>query len=295
MSDDVVDTFVTEAPSASRPAVRDACLIHIYPTGRLIGTRYALDDTTCIGRTDDCEIRNPDGSISRQHARIIREEDSRFRVIDLESTNGTFVNNVRKQSAVLEDGDYLRIGNCIYRFLAGGNIEAEYHEEIHRLTIIDALTGAHNRRSLTENLERELARSNRHRRPLAVVLFDVDRFKDINDRLGHVAGDFTLRELGARVKEVVRTDELLARYGGEEFAVVLPESGAADGVALAERIRRSVETKPFAFNDKPFPVTVSAGVGVTPGGESITPEELLARADQNLYAAKQAGRNRVVG
>jgi diguanylate cyclase (GGDEF)-like protein len=295
MSQDAVDTFVTEASSPSGSAARNACLIHIYPTGRLIGTRYPLEDQACIGRTDDCEIRNPDGSISRQHARIVREPDGRFRVIDLESTNGTFVNNLRKQSAVLEDGDYLRIGNCIYRYLAGGNIEAEYHEEIHRLTIIDALTGAHNRRSLTENLERELARSFRHRRPLAVVLFDIDRFKDINDRLGHVAGDFTLRELGSRVKEVVREDELLARYGGEEFAVVLPESTAADGVALADRIRTSVERKPFAFNDTLFPVTVSAGVGVTPGGESITPDELLARADKNLYAAKQAGRNRVVG
>jgi diguanylate cyclase (GGDEF)-like protein len=295
MSEDVGDTFVTESPSPSQQAVRNACLINIYPTGRLMGTRYALEDKACIGRTDDCEIRNPDGSISRLHAKIVREADGQFRVIDLGSTNGTFVNNVRKQSAVLEDGDYLRIGNCIYRFLAGGNLEAEYHEEIHRLTIIDALTGAHNRRSLTENLERELARSCRHHRPLAVVLFDIDRFKDINDRLGHVAGDLTLRELSSRVKEVVRKDELLARYGGEEFAVVLPESGVAEGVELAERIRSSVEKQPFVFNDKPFPVTVSAGVGVTRGGESITPEDLLARADKNLYTAKESGRNRVVG
>ena len=247
-----------------------------------------------MGRTAACAVRIPDGSVSRLHAKVARGADGLFRVTDLGSTNGTFVNNVRKQSAVLADGDYLRIGNCIYRFLAGGNLEAEYHEEIHRLTVIDALTGVHNRRSLGEILDRELARADRHHRPLAVIMIDIDRFKSINDRFGHVAGDLALRDLSARIKEVVRRDETLARYGGEEFAIVLPESGADAAVELAERIRKVVEATPFQFNDTPFPVTVSLGVGVTPGGEAITPSALLERADKNLYAAKQTGRNRVV-
>src|SRR5262249_47381493 len=213
---------------------------------------------------------------------------------DLGSTNGTFVNNQRKQDGVLRDGDYLRIGNCIYRFLTGGNIEAEYHEEIYRLTVLDGLTQVHNRRYLSEFLDREMARAQRHNRSVALVLFDIDHFKSVNDRLGHLAGDMALRELCARVKAVVRQDELLARYGGEEFAVVLPEADSSAARAIAERIREVTEKHPFVFNETPYVVTVSLGVAVSSPSEKITPSELISRADANLYKAKLAGRNRVV-
>src|SRR5260370_40606226 len=136
--------------------------------------------------------------------------------------NGTFVNNEPASDRKLEDGDYLRVGNCIYRFLSGGNVEADYHEEIYRLTIIDALTEIHNKRYLMEFLDRELARSARYHRPLTLILFDIDRFKAINDAHGHLGGDFTLRELAACVKSVVRKEELFARYGGQAVGVLLP-------------------------------------------------------------------------
>src|SRR5207247_3830386 len=136
-----------------------------------------------------------------------------YYAVDLQSTNGTFVNDVPASICKLKDGDYLRVGNCIYRFLAGGNVEAEYHEEIYRLTIIDALTGIHNKRYLLEFLDRELARSARHHRPLSLVMLDIDRFKAVNDELGHLAGDFTLRELLSLAKEAIRKEELCVRYG----------------------------------------------------------------------------------
>src|SRR5207247_11150600 len=126
-----------------------------------------------------------DHSGSRRHARIELRADG-FYAVDLESTNGTFVNDVPGAAGRLKDGDYLRAGNCIYRFLAGGNVEAEYHEEIYRLTIIDALTEIHNKRYLLEFLERELARTTRYRRPLALILFDLDLFKKVNDEFGHL-------------------------------------------------------------------------------------------------------------
>src|SRR5207245_2245668 len=157
-----------------------------------------------------------------------------YYAVDLQSTNGTFVNDHPASMYKLKDGDYLRVGNCIYRFLIGGNVEAEYHEEIYRLTIIDALTDIHNKRYLVEFLDRELARSARYRRPLALVLFDLDLFKKVNDNLGHLGGDFTLREVAACVKGSVRKEELFARYGGEEFAVVLPETGREGAVQVGE-------------------------------------------------------------
>jgi diguanylate cyclase (GGDEF)-like protein len=270
---------------------RDALLVHIYPTGAGMGRRYNLaDKPRTIGRDGDCDICIQDGSVSRCHARV-EADGLGARVTDLGSTNGTFINNVPVSRGELKDGDYLRAGNCIFRFLAGGNIEAEYHEEIYRLTIIDALTGIHNKRYMLEFLDRELARSARHARPLALILFDIDHFKAVNDDLGHLAGDCILRELAGCVVGTVRKGELFARYGGEEFAVVLPEAHRESGIAFAERVRGLVQAHHFLYDGQPCPITVSLGVAVTAGEAPLTPEQLIHKADERLYQAKNAGRN----
>jgi diguanylate cyclase (GGDEF)-like protein len=273
---------------------RDACLVHIYPTGSGMGTRYPLTGSALvIGRENDCDIQIHDHSVSRRHARILTGTDGHY-AVDLQSTNGTFVNDVPASMRKLKDGDYLRVGNCIYRFLAGGNVEAEYHEEIYRLTIIDALTEIHNKRYLMEFLDRELARSARYHRPLTLLLFDIDRFKAINDAHGHLGGDFTLRELAGCVKSVVRKEELFARYGGEEFIVVLPESTLEAGLSVGERLRTMVEKHTFVFEAKNFNITISLGMAWTSGAEALTPLELIRQADEKLYQAKRAGRNMIV-
>ncbi len=290
---DLVETWRT-VPSRPKPTRADhAILVHIYPPGASMGARYILgDQPLVIGRGNHCDLRIEETSISRHHARIQPEADG-YVVVDLQSTNGTYVNDALTSECRLQDGDYLRIGNCIYRFLSGDNVEAAYHEEIYRRTIIDALTEIHNKRFLMEHLERELARSARFHRPLALVIFDIDHFKTINDQMGHLAGDFTLRELAACVKTGVRKEEEFARYGGDEFVVILPETTREGAVTFAERIRSAVEQKRFVFEDKLFPVTISVGVAVTSGEAKLGAAELLARADAKLYEAKEAGRNRV--
>ena len=288
------DTFKTAAAAPRLPARREACLVYIYPTGPLMGRRCPLGSgPVVIGRSDECTLPTADASVSRHHARIEPRADGRYYATDLGSTNGTFVNDRLVAEAVLEDGDYLRVGNCIYRFLAGGNLEAEYHEEIYRLTVVDALTGVPNRRYFEEFLDREIARAARHRRPLALALIDIDHFKAINDGMGHLAGDLTLRQLAACVAGVTRRDELFARYGGEEFALVLPELDLPGAVAACDRIRHTVAGLECAFNGKRYRVTVSIGVGVLAGGEQVTTAELIRRADEMLYRAKESGRNRV--
>jgi diguanylate cyclase (GGDEF)-like protein len=289
---DPYQTYKTAKSITVPTQVTDACLVFIYPTGPQMGARYVLKQTgAVIGRTEDCEIRNTDASVSRTHARIECRDDGYY-AVDLGSTNGTFVNNVPQTCSRLEDGDYLRTGNCIYRFLGGGNLEAEYHEEIYRLTVLDGLTGVHNRRYLTEFLDRELSRAHRYDRPLAVAMFDIDRFKAINDGYGHLAGDTTLRELARLLKAVVRKDELLARYGGEEFAMVLPETNLDQAVQACERLRSTVESHCFEYAGVSIPVTVSVGIAVSTS-ETDMPEQLIRAADAKLYEAKTTGRNRV--
>jgi diguanylate cyclase (GGDEF)-like protein len=293
--DKVTDTLISLPERRVSTHNRDACLVHIYPTGTGMGKRYPLrDHPLIIGRGVDCDICIQDQSVSRRHVRI-QPSPTGYTAVDMQSTNGTFINDVAVPEQPLKDGDYLRVGNCIYRFLAGGNVEAEYHEEIYRLTIIDALTESPNKRYLFDFLDRELARSARHHRPLAVCLFDIDHFKTINDELGHLAGDFTLRELSARIRSLVRREELFARYGGEEFVLVLPETTLEGARHTGERVRAMVAERSFQFEERAFNITVSIGIAATNGEEPLTPNDLVRRADEKLYQAKHAGRNRVAG
>jgi diguanylate cyclase (GGDEF)-like protein len=259
-----------------------------------MGTRHSLErENIVMGRGDDCDITVLDHSVSRRHVRFELDIDG-YLVTDLESTNGTFVNDTPAKHTPLSDGDYLRVGNILYRFLAGGNVEAEYHEELYRLAIHDALTGLYNKRYMMDYLQRELDRSARYGRPLALILFDIDHFKAINDTMGHLAGDVTLRDLAERLRSQICKDDLLARYGGEEFAAVLTETDRATAAELAEQLRRSVEDVSFTFEGRPFSVTISLGVASIHGDESLIPQSLIRQADECLYRAKREGRNRVI-
>jgi diguanylate cyclase (GGDEF)-like protein len=161
------------------------------------------------------------------------------------------------------------------------------------LSTTDELTGLGNRRLFERRLEMECERSRRHRGALAVTLFDVDRFKGINDRWGHPAGDAVLREIGRLLGARTRQTNLVSRYGGEEFACILVETAAAGAVTYAERLRQLVESSPFPLpGGGELRVTLSAGVAEwTPTRGA--PAALVAAADAALYRAKALGRNRV--
>ena len=291
---------VTQITRVSNVNVRDpgaakkSFLVLIYPAGPQMGKRYELTKReTVIGRGSDVDLVVERESVSRKHAQVERRGNN-YWIVDLKSTNGTYLNDVAINEAQLRDGDFVKVGNAIYKFLSGGNVEASYYEEIYRLTIVDGLTGAHNKRFFQEFLTREMARSARTGRPLSLVMFDIDHFKKINDTYGHLTGDFILKELCRRVAESVRKDELLVRYGGEEFCVVLPEAENKGAMEFAERIRRIVEAREFFFEGTNIPVTISVGVA-TIQGEDIAFAELVQRADDNLYEAKRSGRNCVRG
>jgi two-component system cell cycle response regulator len=286
-------THNVKLPLVAR-STEDACLVQIYPTGPDMGRKFELRQRVIsIGRGPDNDLVIDKDSVSRRHVRI-ENLSTEVVVADLGSTNGTYINDSVVKEQTLRNGDLLKIGDTIFKFLSGGNIESDYHEAIYRMTIVDGLTDIHNKRYLDDFLDRELARCRRYNRPLTVAMTDIDRFKAINDTHGHLTGDFVLKELSRLVKKRVRREELFARYGGEEFCLVLPETDRNGARALCEQIRQMIETHAFTFEGHKIEVTVSVGIAELERGVTDA-LQLLKRADENLYRAKRAGRNRVVG
>jgi two-component system cell cycle response regulator len=287
-------TRITKIQAIPREAKGNACLVLIYPPGADMGKQFHLDqDEIVLGRGSDCDLVVDRDSVSRRHAQIYRS-GHQWRVKDLDSTNGSYVNDTPVTDYELRDADLVKIGAAIFKFLNGDGVEASYYEEIYRMTIIDGLTGAHNKRYFVEFLEREIARCSRHRRPLSLLMFDIDHFKNINDTRGHLTGDYVLREMCSRLLGRIRKEELMARYGGEEFAVVLPETGHEGAMYFAEQLRQIVANEPFSYDGERFHVTISVGV-FTLTGDNMEPLMFIKRVDENLYHAKRTGRNRVVG
>jgi two-component system cell cycle response regulator len=287
-------TRVTKINSlAGKFQASQSCLVVIY--GPELGRRFELNEgEIVIGRDVGSDIRVDLDNVSRRHARLSRRSGKAF-VNDLGSTNGTFVNDSEVlQETELRTGDLVKIGGTIFKFLYGGDVESQFHEEIYRITIVDGLTQCYNNRYFLEFLEREMARALRYERPLSLMMFDIDHFKEVNDTFGHLAGDQVLRELASLVRTMVRKEECFARYGGEEFVLVSPEGGPERVRKFAEKIRRLTELHPFVFEGKPIYVTLSIGVADM-SFELKEPRRFIRRADENLYAAKRSGRNRVCG
>ena len=166
-------------------------------------------------------------------------------------------------------------------------------ETLRRLATQDSLTGLFNRRYFFTVAKREFQRSQRYGHPLALLLLDIDYFKRINDRYGHRAGDQVLRTVAAILREGLRQVDIPCRYGGEEFVMLLPETPLDTAMAAAQRLGATLAETPIQTEKGPVPVTVSIGVAALLNGENLTLEVLLERADQAMYAAKQAGRNQV--
>jgi len=271
------------------------CLVVIYTKEpSLLGRRFVLDTSPIrIGRGAENHIVLEGDSVSRRHAHFEDRSESWW-CVDDGSTNGSYVNDEQiMREARLGNGDRIKIGPTIFKFLSGQDVEAQYHEEIYRMTIIDGLTQVHVKRYLLEALDKELMRARRHARDLSFLMLDIDHVKKINDLHGHLAGDYVLKEVARIIQQRIRRDEVLARYGGEEFAVILPETTLEGARALADGLREKIEESRFVFQGETIRVTISIGVAML-HDDDRTSLDLIKRADEKLYGAKRAGRNRVL-
>lgn len=285
-------TVVTVITSAPKRGISDdqACLVVIY--GDDLGRRIPLgSNPVTIGRSSKCDVQVDQDNVSRNHARVTQQGKD-YIISDLGSTNGTYVNDECVSQRVLEDGNQIKIGRTILKFITGDNVEVQYHEEIYRLMTVDGLTNAYNKRFFSEELEKEISRSRRYSRDFSLILFDIDHFKQVNDTYGHLAGDAILRQLAGLIQSRIRRDDSLARIGGEEFGILLPEVAENGAYELAEKLRHLVEDKVFVFEGLKLNITIS--LGVAQWNPKITdPHALIKSADEKLYEAKHSGRNQV--
>ena len=281
-------TLLSAGPRRSGP--RSACVVVIHGEG--LGKRADIEDKpVVVGRSQEADLHIPHKSVSRQHCQIWRDGDA-YRIRDLGATNRTRVNEQPVTETLLADGDHVTLGESILKFISHSSVEARYHEEVYQLATHDALTELCNRRHFIELVEKEIARAQRHGRPLVMCIIDVDLFKPVNDQYGHAAGDGVLRQMAAVVRRFVRGEDIAARIGGEEFAVLLPESDLDAALAFADRLRLAVAEETFVLGGEPRRITISIGVaGLGPGREDRS--QLMQAADGQLYRAKEEGRNRV--
>jgi diguanylate cyclase (GGDEF)-like protein len=249
-----------------------------------------------IGRSQEAEIWLSDDGVSRKHASIHCEGDA-YILEDQGSANGTFVGGARVERHELRDGDVIQFGpTALFRYTLSDESQEALLRQLYEASVTDALTGAHNREYFDAQLRSELSYARRHGTDVSLVLFDADHFKKVNDTYGHQIGDMVLIQIAQQVRNTVRNEDVFSRYGGEEFALVLRGIDIKGAGAVAERLRVKIAALQIATEKGPITVTVSAGCASlgTSNEQERTPEGLITTADRRLYAAKHAGRNRVV-
>jgi diguanylate cyclase (GGDEF)-like protein/PAS domain S-box-containing protein len=216
---------------------------------------------------------------------VVRRRGGSLDVVLMRKTGERFEAEITAQPALDHQGNLLGFVNT----MRDVSVQRRQRRELERLATTDSLTGLSNRHVLQAALERELARARRHRRPLALILIDVDHFKRINDLYGHPAGDTALKAVAQRLDQTIRAGEVLARLGGEEFAWLLPGTDAAGALIAADRARGAISGAVFGEIGQ---LTISAGIGIL--ADAVDLDQLYQLADRALYEAKQHGRDRTV-
>lgn len=270
---------------------RSASLVVV--SGPTMGQVYLLEGESILGRAAPMvDIMIEDPAVSRRHLRLLKRNWD-YIVEDLGSVNGTYVNGTRIMKPYqLSSGERIHIGpRVILRFAYLDPAEEAMHRQLFDSSTRDPLTGSFNKKYLTERLTAEVAHAVRHNTSLEIVVLDLDHFKQINDRYGHLIGDSVLRAVADRIHSLIRSEDVFGRFGGEEFVVMCRGS---DAVRLAERIRVAISQVQVPTDNGIVQVTTSLGVAslgeLGPNGSTRT---LIDKADQRLLEAKRRGRNQV--
>ncbi len=262
--------------------------------GANMGMTFPLGETAVVGRSSQADIQLWDHAVSRQHCRLEREGGT-YILTDLGSLNGTYVNWQRVTRLPLADRDRIQVGNSLLQFAYYDRLEEAFFFQVAAAALYDPLTGLHNRRFFLEHLQRETAFARRHSFPLHLLYLDLDNFKLINDRWGHLAGDQALIQVARQLQDQVRREDLLARLGGDEFVLMVRGVPEAQILQLAKRLRQAVQSLPLQVGAEVIHLTCSIGVASLLSLSAETSvQSFLEAADQALYQAKMQGGSREV-
>jgi two-component system, cell cycle response regulator len=283
------DGNIPESPSAYMIVVN----------GSVPGTMLPLNERgTTIGRAGESGFQIDDNTVSRRHAFVAVDRDGIVQITDEGSANGSFVNGERipsHRAITLEDGDRIQLGaRVVFKLVRLDPHDERFQRDMFERTVRDTLTGLYHRAYFLSQIGSLAERYAAGGIGMAVLMLDVDHFKQINDRYGHVAGDDVLRDVATVIRESTRSEDLVARYGGEEFVIALPVSLASLAVRRAERIRVELAARTIAAGSHHVRLTASVGLSFNPPGWPRNERTLIVSADQALYQAKAGGRNRVV-
>jgi len=289
---------------AKTVTVDDESLVHfkirrpylVIYIGNDSGCRHMLrNGIMTIGRSPQADITIEDDRISRIHC-VIESIGDTFTIEDKGSTNGTYVDARKVSRATLLPGVSLQLGHSIMKIEYKTEDEIRAEENLLHRASLDVLTGIFNRYHFTKLAAMEMAYASRHKLPIGVILMDIDNFKQVNDTYGHQSGDIVLAQFANIVIKNRRTEDLFGRYGGDEFIILSRGEISKEGLQVhCERIRKAVESFQFCFEETCVLITISLGFHLTEvescDSESML-HDLIHKADQALYLAKEGGRNK---
>lgn len=281
-------------PSTQPLPRRNNFALHVV-RGPRAGDVLVIENDCVLGRGDDVQLSIPDSTLSRHHAKFERRGDS-LSVTDLGSRNGTFIEGQRLQGTqALENGALIAVGKVVLRFAIQDVSEIDASRALYAAAVRDRLTHLYNRGFFDDRLEVEFKYNTRHKMAMTLIMIDLDHFKQVNDRHGHPAGDAVLKATSEALLRSVRAEDVVSRHGGEEFAVLARGTNEEGARVLAQRLRTRIAALQIGLGDTVLRVTASLGVAVqSPETSYRSPAELVAAADEALYAAKHGGRDRVV-
>jgi len=262
------------------------------------GKHFILEKIrSALGRDKANDVSILDGKVSRLHCEIVVSKSGtgieQICIRDLDSTNGTYVNGESVTQATLKAGDKIQVGDTVLQLSYSDEIEKEYHAKLFNFAARDALTGLYNKRFMFNELENYSRIARRSGRAFCIIMIDIDDFKLINDRFGHLSGDEYLKHFSGLILGCLRDQDIAGRIGGEEFLIILPETAIDGAFQLAVRIRKTVEEFVLHYQSADIRTTISAGVCQYEKAINDV-KEFLDLADQAMYEAKKSEKNKVM-
>ena len=285
---ETAEQAVVDVARALRVKLRPALIVL---SGHKVGERIHVIGNLQIGRSHELDLILPDAGVSSRHA-LIEDRGDAFALIDLGSTNGSFVNGQRVTETPLAHGDKLRFGETVLRFEVQDETDAAYAEAVAQRMHVDDLTGLYQRGRFDTELELLLTRARGEQRARSMLVMDLDGVKGINDTHGHLFGAYTISECGKLIGRLLAPPAIACRFGGDEYVAALPDCDLEAAVAIAERIRSCIANHPFVHDGVALRPGISIGVATFPT-HAANAQGLFQAADGMLYVAKRAGKNRV--